>query len=49
MRIAQTDNPHIFIPFGRFSSLTYSLGRPIIIWSAMKLPVGLRSLAGLRI
>ena len=38
-----------FNPFGRFSSLTYSPGRPIMIWSAMKLPVGLRSFAGLRI
>lgn len=38
-----------FNPFGRFSSLTYSPGRPIITWLAMKLLVGLRSLAGLRI
>lgn len=40
---------YIFNPFGRFSSLTDSPGRPITIWSAMKLPVGLRSSAGLRI
>ena len=38
-----------FNPLGRFSSLADSPGRPIIIWSAIKLPVGLRSLAGLRI
>lgn len=49
MKIAQTDNPHIFIPFGQFSSLTDSPGRPIITWLAMKLLVGLRSFAGLRI
>lgn len=38
-----------FNPLGRFSSLADSPGRPIITWSAMKLPVELRSLAGLRI
>ena len=40
---------YIFIPIGRFSSLTYSPGRTIVTWSAMKLPVGIRSLAGLLI
>ncbi len=38
-----------FNPLGRFSSLADSPGRPIITWSVMKLPVGLRSLAGLHI
>lgn len=40
---------YIFIPFGRFLSLTDSPGRPIMTWSAIKLPVELRSLAELRI
>lgn len=40
---------HIFNPFGRFSSLTDSPGRPIMTRSVMKLLVGLRSFAGLRI
>lgn len=39
---------YIFIPIGRFSSLTYSPGRTIVTWSAMKLPVGFRSPARLR-
>lgn len=38
-----------FIPLGRFSSFAYNSGRPIMIWSAMKLPDELRSFAGLRI
>lgn len=40
---------YIFIPFGRFSSLNWNPGRPMMIWSAMKLPDGLRSFIGLRI
>lgn len=40
---------YIFIPFGRFSSLNWKPGRPIMTWSAMKLPDGLRSSTGLRI
>jgi hypothetical protein len=33
---------HIFIPFGRFSSLKPNLRRPMIILSVMKFPDGLR-------
>ena len=40
---------YIFNPFSRFSSLTYSPEQPIATWLAMKLPVGLRSFARLRI
>lgn len=38
---------YIFIPFDRFSSFTYNPGRPVIIWSAMKLPTGIHSFTGL--
>ena len=40
---------HIFIPFGLHSSRTLNPGRPMMIWSAIKLPDGLRSFTGLRI
>ena len=40
---------HIFIPFGLHSSRTLNPGRPMMIWSAIKLPDGLRSFTELRI
>ena len=40
---------HIFIPFGLHSSRTLNPGRPMMMWSAIKLPDGLRSFTGLRI
>ena len=40
---------HIFIPFGLHSSRTLNPGRPMMMWSAIKLPDGLRSFTELRI
>lgn len=40
---------HIFIPFERYLSFVYNLGRPMIRWSAMKFPDRPRSFTGLRI
>ena len=38
-----------FIPFGLHSSRTLNPGRPMMMWSAIKLPDGLRSFTELRI